>query len=173
MNIIEKIQKPISNEMLLFSEAFGASLQSENSMLNEINNYIIKEKGKQLRPIMVLLSAKMCGKVNEKTIDAAQAIELLHTASLIHDDIVDYTTERRGKPSINSKWTNKIAVYVGDYLFSKSLHCASKTENLEILASISNIGIRLTHGELLQLNNSMISNITEEKYLNVIKNKTA
>ena len=88
-----EIQKPISNEMLLFSEAFGASLQSENSMLNEINNYIIKEKGKQLRPIMVLLSAKMCGKVNEKTIDAAQAIELLHTASLIHDDIVDYTTD--------------------------------------------------------------------------------
>jgi octaprenyl-diphosphate synthase len=173
MNLIETIQKPILEEMRLFSSAFAASLESENLTIQEISNYIVKEKGKQLRPIMVILSAKMCGKVNNNTINAALAIELLHTASLIHDDIVDDTSERRGKPSINAKWTNKIAVYVGDYLFSKSLFCATRTENLAILATISNIGIRLTQGELQQLNNSMLSNLTQEKYLNVIKNKTA
>lgn len=173
MYMIEKIQQPILNELLLFSQAFKASLHTDNIVLNEINNYIIKEKGKQLRPIMVILCAKMCGKVNEKTIEAAQAIELLHTASLIHDDIIDFTTERRGKPSINSKWSNKMAVYVGDFLFSKSLYCATRTEDTEILSCISNIGIRLTQGELMQLNNSLISNISEEEYLNVIKYKTA
>lgn len=173
MNLIDEIKNIISTELQEFSAAFESTLKSDNDILNEINSYIIRKKGKQLRPIIVILSAKLCGEVTHKTIDAALAIELLHTASLIHDDIVDHTTERRGKPSINKNWSNKIAVFTGDFMFSKSLYCATKTENMRILSTISQIGANLTKGELQQLNTSLKSSLSEEMYYTIIKNKTA
>ncbi|OIP85036.1 MAG: hypothetical protein AUK44_00735 [Porphyromonadaceae bacterium CG2_30_38_12] len=173
MNFIENIQKPIRNEMQQFSASFTETLSTDNELLVAINSYVINRKGKQLRPTLVLLTAALCGKINQKTIDGALAIELLHTASLIHDDIVDETSERRGMPSVNAQWSNKVAVFAGDYMFSKSLFCATKTNDLRILEVISNIGKHLTDGELQQLNNALDSRISETKYLHVIQNKTA
>ncbi|MFZ4726441.1 MAG: polyprenyl synthetase family protein [Paludibacter sp.] len=173
MNFIEKIRNTILLEMELFAETFVEALNTDNQLLLSVNEYMLKKSGKQLRPIITILTAKMCGEVNEKTIYGAHSLELLHTASLIHDDVVDDTLERRGKPSINAIWTNKIAIYSGDYMFSKSLSYAIKTNNLLILKSVSDIGNQLTDGELLQLVNTDISKTSEENYFNIIKKKTA
>ena len=123
--------------------------------------------------MLVLLSAKMCGQVNYSTIVGALSLELLHTASLIHDDVVDDTLVRRGKPSVNARWTNKIAILSGDYILSKSLGCATKTDNLAILKSIANIGMQLSDGELLQLVNAQFSETAEANYFTIIRKKTA
>ena len=163
MNFSEIIRQPILDEMQLFEKTFAAALSSENPLLSTINTYVLQKSGKQLRPILVVLSAKMSGRVTQSTIDAALSLELLHTASLIHDDVVDDTLERRGTASVNERWTNKIAVLSGDYMLSKSLYCANRTNNLEILRLISNIGMELADGELLQLDNLQDSQMTEER----------
>jgi len=119
------------------------------------------------------LTAKLCGEVNQSTIFGALSLELLHTASLIHDDVVDDTLERRGKPSVNARWTNKIAILSGDYILSKSLGCATRTDNLPILKSIANIGMQLSDGELLQLVNAQFSETAEANYFTIIRKKTA
>jgi len=159
--------------MQLFEKTFVSALSTENPLLLSVNDYVLQKSGKQLRPMLVLLSAKVCGSVNQSTVDSAISLELLHTASLIHDDVVDDTDERRGKPSINARWTNKIAILSGDYILSKSLGCATKTNNLEILKSIANIGMQLSDGELLQLANVQISKVSEENYFSIIRKKTA
>jgi len=159
--------------MQLFEKTFVSALSTENPLLLSVNDYVLQKSGKQLRPMLVLLSAKVCGPVNQSTIDSAISLELLHTASLIHDDVVDDTDERRGKPSINARWTNKIAILSGDYILSKSLGSATKTNNLEILKSIANIGMQLSDGELLQLANVQISKVSEENYFSIIRKKTA
>jgi octaprenyl-diphosphate synthase len=123
--------------------------------------------------MLVLLAAKLCGEVNHSTIFGALSLELLHTASLIHDDVVDDTLERRGKPSVNARWTNKIAILSGDYILSRSLGCATKTNNLPILKSIANIGMQLSDGELLQLINARFSETAETNYFTIIRKKTA
>jgi octaprenyl-diphosphate synthase len=173
MTFIDTIRQPILHEMHLFQEAFQEALYTDNPLLMNVNNYVLQKKGKQLRPMLVFLSAKICGTPNHSTIDGALSLELLHTASLIHDDVVDDSVQRRGKPSVNAHWNNKIAILSGDYMLSKSLFCATRTNNLEILKQISNIGMQLSDGELLQLMNTQEENITEENYLNVIKKKTA
>ncbi len=173
MNFIETIKQPILQEMQLFRETFAEALKTDNPMLETVHEYVLQKSGKQLRPMLVILSAKLCGEVNQNTIDGALALELLHTASLIHDDVVDDTLERRGKPSINARWTNKIAILSGDYILSKALVCATKTDNLPILKSIANIGMQLSDGELLQLVNVQLSKASEKNYFTIIRKKTA
>jgi octaprenyl-diphosphate synthase len=173
MNFIENIKRPILEEMQLFAKTFAEALSTDNPMLESVNEYVLQKSGKQLRPMLVVLSAKLCGEVNQDTIDGALALELLHTASLIHDDVVDDTLERRGKPSVNARWTNKIAILSGDYILSKALSCAVRTDDLLMLKAISNIGMQLSDGELLQLVNSKISASSEENYYTIIRKKTA
>ena len=173
MSLITSIKTPIQEELQLFEKAFAASLQSGNPLLSSVNEYVRQGNGKQLRPILVLLCAKMCGTVNQSTIESAISLELLHTASLIHDDVVDDTFERRGRKSVNAQWNNKVAVLSGDYMLSNALNYATKTQNLRILELISNIGMQLSDGELLQLMNTEQSAITEEDYYNIIRKKTA
>ena len=173
MNFIDNIRKPIIAEMQLFAKTFGEALITDNNLLLSVNDYVLQKSGKQLRPMIVLLSAKMCGEVNQASINGALSLELLHTATLIHDDVVDDTLERRGKPSVNAKWTNKIAVLSGDYIFSKSLECGTNTDSLAIMKSISDMGKQLSDGELLQLENATFSDNSEENYFNIIRKKTA
>jgi octaprenyl-diphosphate synthase len=173
MAIIDDIKKPILLELELFTNLFVKAVTTDNLLFNEVNKYLQERSGKHLRPILTILSAKLCGVVNQSTIYGAHSIELLHTASLVHDDVVDDTLERRGSKSVNAEWTNKIAVFSGDYLFSKSLSYGTKTNNIEILKSISEIGAQLTDGELLQLTNKQISETSEENYFTVIRKKTA
>lgn len=173
MNFIDNIRKPIVAEMQRFGETFGEALKTENRLLLNVNEYVLQKSGKLLRPMIVLLSAKMCGQVNQATINAALSLELLHTATLIHDDVVDDTLERRGKPSINAVWTNKIAVLSGDYIFAKSLECGTNTDSLAIMKSISEMGKQLSDGELLQLETTSVSDASEKNYYTIIRKKTA
>lgn len=173
MNFIETIRRPILTEMQLFNKTFASVLSTENPLLSNVNDYVLQKSGKQLRPMLVLLAAKICGNFNQSTVDGAVSLELLHTASLIHDDVVDDTLERRGKPSVNARWTNKIAILSGDYILSKALSCATETNNPQILKSIANIGMQLSDGELLQLANDHASKTTEENYYTIIRKKTA
>ncbi len=173
MNYIEEIKLPIRDEIQQFEQLYKTELNSENELLKNVYNYIVKVSGKKMRPIIALLCGKMVGQVNQSTLYGAFSIELLHTASLVHDDVIDDTMERRGRPSVNAQWTNKVAVLSGDYILSKSLHCASKTQNTDIIGSISEIGMTLADGELLQLANSEPLSITEENYFNIIDKKTA
>jgi octaprenyl-diphosphate synthase len=173
MDIIEKVRKPILKEMQLFRETFVTSLKTDNPLLSNVNDYILQKSGKQLRPMLSILAAKMCGEVNQSSINGALSLELLHTASLVHDDVVDDTLERRGVASVNAHWNNKIAILSGDYMLSKSLNCASETNNLQILAAISKIGMELSDGELLQLAVAEQAKISESEYYNVIRKKTA
>lgn len=173
MSFIATIKNPILAEMQMFEKTFGEALSSDNPLLLSVNDYILQKSGKKLRPMLVLLTAKMCGEVNRSTIVGALSLELLHTASLIHDDVVDDTSERRGKPSVKARWTNKIAILSGDYILSKSLSYATKTDNLSILTSIADIGMQLSDGELLQLVNEPFSEDAEENYFTIIRKKTA
>jgi len=173
MSLITSIKAPILNELQLFEKTFADSLQSSNLLLSNVNEYIRQRNGKQLRPVLVLLCAKLCGEINQSTIDSAVALELLHTASLIHDDVVDDTFERRGQKSVNAQWSNKIAVLSGDYMFSNAAIYVIRTENLRIIKLFSTLGIQLSDGELLQLANTERSKMTEVDYFSVIRKKTA
>lgn len=173
MNLIADIKKPVRAELQRFEEAFALSLQSDNPLLSGVNEYVLQGSGKKLRPILVMLSAKICGDINDATIESAIALELLHTASLIHDDVVDDTFERRGRKSINAKWNNKVAILSGDYMLSSALLHATYTKNLEMLDLIAKIGRQLSDGELLQLSNINQLVITEEEYFKIIRKKTA
>lgn len=170
---IKTIRQPIKSEMLVFQQAFSDALKTDNPLLASIHEFILERTGKLLRPTITLLVAKLCGTINETTINSALSLELLHNASLIHDDVVDETMERRGKPSINARWNNKAAVLSGDYMLSNSLLYATKTKNLRILDIISNIGVFLADGELLQLINTQKSKMNEEDYFDIIRKKTA
>lgn len=170
---IKTIRRPIKSEMLVFQQAFSDALKTDNPLLASIHEFILERTGKLLRPTITLLVAKLCGTINETTINSALSLELLHNASLIHDDVVDETMERRGKPSINARWNNKAAVLSGDYMLSNSLLYATKTKNLRILDIISNIGVFLADGELLQLINTQKSKMNEEDYFDIIRKKTA
>ena len=173
MTVIEEIRQSIAPEMQLFTETFAEALRTDNPMLESVNEYVLQKSGKQLRPMLVLLTAKLCGEVNQSTIFGALSLELLHTASLIHDDVVDDTLERRGKPSVNARWTNKIAILSGDYILSKSLECSARTDNLAILKAMANIGMQLSDGELLQLISAQLSSESEKNYFSMIRKKTA
>jgi len=173
MSLIERIRQPITEDLKVFKIFFAQALKTDNPLLADVNEYIVEASGKKLRPILTLLSARLCGNINDSAYYAALAVELLHNASLIHDDVVDDTLERRGRSSINARWTNKVAVLSGDYMLSNSLICGTKTENLNILRSIARIGMELSDGELLQLTNMQKTEISEADYFKVIQKKTA
>ena len=170
---VEEIKTPVKEEMVLFEEKFKLAMKSEVALLDKITHYIIKRKGKQLRPLFVFLSAKMLGPVQEGTYLAASLIELLHTATLVHDDVVDDATERRGFLSINALWKNKIAVLVGDYLLSQGLLLTTSNKRLDLLQLVSKAVKSMSEGELLQMEKARKMDITEEVYYKIIQQKTA
>lgn len=167
------IKQPIEQEMKLFEEKFYQSMKSSVPMLDRITHFIVRRKGKQMRPMFVFLCAKMVGKINEKTYRAASLIELIHTATLVHDDVVDDSYLRRGFFSINALWKNKVAVLVGDYLLSKSVLLSTDYKDYDLLSVISNTIREMSEGELLQLEKARKLDITEEIYYKIIKQKTA
>jgi len=173
LSVLKNIKAPIKKEMDLFEQKFKDSLKSNVSLLDRIMHYIIKRKGKQMRPMFVFLSAKLFGKFEENTYRAASMIELLHTATLVHDDVIDEANFRRGFFSINALWKNKIAVLVGDFLLSKGLLLAVKNEEFELLKIMSTAVQDMSEGELLQLEKARKLDITEEVYFDIIRQKTA
>ncbi len=170
---LEEIKYPIKQEMQLFEQKFRTAMQSSVPLLDRIMHYIVKRKGKQMRPMFVFLSAGMCGGITESTYRAASLIELLHTATLVHDDVVDESNLRRGFFSINALWKNKIAVLVGDYLLSRGLLLSVEHEEFELLKIVSTSVRKMSEGELLQIEKARRMDITEEVYFEIITNKTA
>ena len=175
MNVILQIKKPILQEMELFEKKFYDSMKSNIALLNRITYYIVNRKGKQMRPMFVFLTAKMLnnGAVNERTYRGASVIELIHTATLVHDDVVDDSNRRRGFFSINALWKNKIAVLVGDYLLSKGLLLSIDNNDFDLLKIISVAVREMSEGELLQIEKARRLDITEDIYYEIIKKKTA
>jgi octaprenyl-diphosphate synthase len=163
----------IQEELRVFEEKFREAVKSANPLLDRIMRYIVKRKGKQMRPMFVFLSARLCGTTNESTYRAASLVELLHTATLVHDDVVDEAQYRRNLFSINALWKNKIAVLVGDYMFSKSLQLATTNEEFELLRILNSAIQQMSEGELVQLEKSRKLNLDEKVYFDIIRNKTA
>ncbi|CAN5142427.1 polyprenyl synthetase family protein [soil metagenome] len=170
---MEFIKNIIGEELNTFEKKFAESVKSQTPLLDRIMKYIIKRKGKQLRPMFVFLSAKLHGPINESTYRAAALVELLHTATLVHDDVVDESLERRGYFSINAIWKNKIAVLVGDYLLSKGLLLSTDNKDFEHLQILSQAVKQMSEGELLQIEKSRNLNLKEDIYFEIIRNKTA
>jgi octaprenyl-diphosphate synthase len=170
MNFVKDIIGP---ELETFEKKFADAVRSQTPMLDRIMKYIIKRKGKQMRPMFVFLSAKLHGEINESTYRAAALVELLHTATLVHDDVVDESLERRGFFSINAIWKNKIAVLVGDYLLSKGLLLSTSNEDFQHLHIVSEAVRQMSEGELLQIEKSRKLNLDENIYFEIIKSKTA
>jgi len=173
MSDLGEISKPVNKEMAQFEAYFGRTMQSEIPLLKIILNYIFRRKGKQMRPLLVFLSAKLNGEITESTYVAATFIELLHTASIVHDDVVDDSRERRGALSINALWNSKIAVLVGDYMLSKGLLIGIQKNSIDMLEMVSEAVQSMSKGELLQLQKSRKLNIKEDDYFKIISCKTA
>lgn len=172
-NIVEEIKQPINEEMKFFEQKFYESMQSKVALLDKVTRFIVTTKGKQMRPMFVFLCAKLVGEVNEKTYRGASMIELIHTATLVHDDVVDESFKRRNFFSINALWKNKIAVLVGDYLLSKSVLLSTDNKDYDLLSVISRTIREMSEGELLQLEKARKLDITEEVYYEIIRQKTA
>ncbi len=170
---VKEILDPIQTEMTEFEAHFQKSMQSKVPLLDKITHYIVKRKGKQMRPMFVFLTSKMLGEITDKTFDAASLVELLHTATLVHDDVVDDANERRGFFSINAIWKNKIAVLVGDYMLSKVLLLSIEKNNVDLLHVVARAVREMSEGELLQIEKARHLDITEEIYFDVIRQKTA
>jgi octaprenyl-diphosphate synthase len=170
---VEQIKAPVAQELELFEGKFRDSMKSSVPLLDKITAYIVKRKGKQLRPMFVFLSAKMCGELNESTHRAAALIELLHTATLVHDDVVDDSNMRRGFFSVNALWKNKIAVLVGDYLLSRGLLLSVDNNDFHLLQIVSRAVREMSEGELLQIEKARRLDIQEPVYFEIIRQKTA
>ncbi len=166
-------QKLLAQELSIFEKKFSENAASKNALLDRIMRFIIKRKGKQMRPMFVFLSAKIAGNINESTYRAASLIELLHTATLVHDDVVDDANMRRGFFSVNALWKNKIAVLVGDYLLSKGLLLSVQNKEFEILEIVSTAVKEMSEGELLQIEKTRKLDIEEDIYFEIIRCKTA
>jgi len=175
LKIISQIKQPIHEEMELFESKFHDSMSSKVALLNRITYYIVNRKGKQMRPMFVFLTAKLLnnGQVNERTYRGASVIELIHTATLVHDDVVDESFKRRGFFSINALWKNKIAVLVGDFLLSKGLLLSIDNGDFDLLRIISVAVREMSEGELLQIDKARRLDITEAVYYDIIRQKTA
>ena len=175
MKIVEQIKQPIDYEMELFEQKFQLSMSSKVALLNRITHYIVNRKGKQMRPMFVFLVAKMVsnGEISERTYRGASVIELIHTATLVHDDVVDESNRRRGFFSVNALWKNKIAVLVGDYLLSKGLLLSIDNNDFDLLKIISIAVREMSEGELLQIEKARKLDITEDVYYEIIRQKTA
>ncbi|MBX2814969.1 MAG: polyprenyl synthetase family protein [Saprospiraceae bacterium] len=170
---LEKIKQPIALEMKEFELCFRDALKTKVALLDRITYYLAHRKGKQMRPMFVLLSAKIFGDINASTYRAASMVELLHTATLVHDDVVDDSMKRRSFFSINALWKNKIAVLVGDYLFSRGLLISVEHKEYEVLELLSNTIKQMSEGELLQMSKARKLDITEDVYYEIIRKKTA
>jgi octaprenyl-diphosphate synthase len=170
---VKEILAPIESEMQLFEVRFKESMQSKVPLLDKITHYIIRRKGKQMRPMFLFLTAKMLGGINDKTYQSASLVELLHTASLVHDDVVDDANERRGFFSVNALWKNKIAVLVGDFMLSRVLLHSLENDNIRALQIVARAVREMSEGELLQIEKARRLDITEEVYFEVIRQKTA
>jgi octaprenyl-diphosphate synthase len=173
MPVLTRIKKPVEKEMAEFEAYFDKTMRSEIPLLNIILNYILRRKGKQMRPLLVFLTAKLNGEISEATFVAATFIELLHTASIVHDDVVDDANERRGALSINALWNSKIAVLVGDYMLSKGMLISVEKNRFDMLEIVSEAVKSMSEGELLQLQKARKLNIKEEDYFKIILSKTA
>lgn len=170
---IEEIKRPIAEEMKLFEKKFRESMRSNVALLDRVTHFIVTTKGKQMRPMFVFLTAKLVGEVTEKTYRGASMIELIHTATLVHDDVVDESYKRRNFFSINALWKNKIAVLVGDFLLAKSILLPSENDEIDLLNVVSRAIKEMSEGELLQLEKARKLDITEEVYYEIIRQKTA
>lgn len=173
MDVLSLIKSPIIDELEDFKNLFDHSLSSSNTLLTDVIGHLQQRNGKMMRPILVLLIAKLYGKVSTQTLHAAVSLELLHTASLVHDDVVDESAERRGQLSVNAIFNNKVAVLTGDFLLATCLVQASKTKNHGIIDVVSKLGQDLAEGELLQLSNINNTEFSESVYFDVINKKTA
>ncbi|MFN6084877.1 MAG: polyprenyl synthetase family protein [Fluviicola sp.] len=170
---VQEIIAPIETEMKDFEKRFHKSMESHVPLLDRITHYIVRRKGKQMRPMFLFLTAKMLGKINDRTYESATLVELLHTATLVHDDVVDDANERRGFFSVNALWKNKIAVLVGDYMLSRILINSIESKNIRALEIVARSVREMSEGELLQIEKARKLNITEEVYFDVIRQKTA
>lgn len=168
-----EIRESIKEEMVRLNDALSDSLKSDNSLLKSVTDYFLEAKGKQIRPMLVILSSKLFGQISRATLDAAVAVELLHSASLIHDDVVDESPARRGRRSVNSIWDNRVSVLVGDYFVSCALKAAIATGDTSIINIIAELGKELARGEIDQIETADSHTIDEERYFNVINQKTA
>jgi octaprenyl-diphosphate synthase len=169
----QNIKAPVAEHMKIFESKFKDSMKSSVPLLDKITNYIVKRKGKQLRPMFVFLSAQTVGTINESTYRAAALIELLHTATLVHDDVVDDSNERRGFFSVNAIWKNKIAVLIGDFLLSRGLLLSLDNDDFHLLKIVSTAVKEMSEGELLQIEKARRLDISEEIYYEIIRQKTA
>lgn len=170
---LDSIRKPVEKDLVEFQKEFESALRSEVSLINIVSKYLLRQKGKQIRPVLSLLSARMCGEPSRETYIAASLIELIHLATLVHDDIVDGATLRRGWTTINRIWKNKIAVLMGDYILSKSLINMVKLKNFKALEIISRSAEELSAGEILQMEKNVKKSMDEEVYFRIIYLKTA
>jgi octaprenyl-diphosphate synthase len=173
MTILDTIQHRLGKELTAMNDIITDTLHTANPMMNDVVDNYLRTKGKQIRPIIVMLSAKMLGKINSHVLYAAAALEMLHNASLIHDDVVDETKTRRGKATINSIWGNHVAVLVGDYFVSNALAVGIKTESVHVVKALSDLGVELSTGEVDQISNARAHHYSEEAYFNMIRKKTA
>ncbi|NBU91728.1 MAG: polyprenyl synthetase family protein [Flavobacteriia bacterium] len=169
----EEIMQPVREDLKEFETYLGQTMKSEIPLLDKVTHYLVKRKGKQVRPIFVFLSCRLFQPVNQKALDAAALVELLHTATLVHDDVVDDANERRGYFSVNALWKNKIAVLVGDYMLSRILLLSLEKNNTDLLEIIARSVREMSEGELLQIEKARKLDITEEVYFEVIRKKTA
>jgi octaprenyl-diphosphate synthase len=170
---LDEIKRPISREMALFEQKFATAMQSSAPLLDKIMHYIVKRKGKQMRPMFVFFSAGVCGGISNSTYNGASLIELLHTATLVHDDVVDDSNLRRGFFSVNALWKNKIAVLVGDYLLSRGLLLSVQNKEFTLLEIVARAVREISEGELLQIEKARKLDIREEIYFDIIRQKTA
>lgn len=173
MDYLSIIKNPIEAELADFISLFNQSLSHEDGLLGSALEHIRKRAGKRMRPMLILLMAKNFGTINDATQNAAVGLELLHTASLVHDDVVDESEERRGQASVNATYDNKVAVLVGDYILSTALLCVARTHSEQIVTYLAELGRTLSDGEILQLSNIGRKDISEDVYYDVIKQKTA
>ncbi len=173
MNKIDLIKQPVAKELEEFRGLFEDSLTSTDPLLGEVLSYVKKRSGKMMRPILVMLMAKLFGTLSDSTFHAALSLELLHTASLIHDDVVDESNERRGQSSVNAIYNNKVSVLVGDYMLATSLKHAAHTDKVELVELVACLGQELSEGEILQLGNTGKEDFAEDTYFDIIRKKTA
>ena len=170
---IKDVTLSVADEVEVFQRKYKDVLHAQNTLVDKVTRYVLKQQGKQIRPVLVMLSAKICGGVTESSYRAAIMVELLHSATLIHDDVVDSAEMRRGIPSINALWKNKISVLIGDYLLSKGLLYSLEFKDYGFLHMVSEAVRRMSEGEILQIQKTRSLDISEEDYLSVISDKTA
>lgn len=173
MTSLKEIKAPVEQHILEFDKRFKLSMRSSVPLLDRVTAYLVKRKGKQIRPLFVFLTAQTCGEINDRTYRAASLIELLHTATLIHDDVVDDSNKRRGYFSLNALWQNKISVLIGDYLLSKGLLLSLDNSDFEFLRIVSEATREMSEGELLQIEKARRLDIQEDIYFEIIRKKTA